>query len=96
MAKVLKSYGKPDMIVNAINTSYTNAIVCTPDGVSEEFDIVAGVLQGDNHTLIIYCDIILCTSKSNQWPGRIIGFYHCSPQKPKVVTKSINRFLFCG
>ena len=49
MAKVLRSYGIPDNLVDAINGSYDNTRtkVCSPDGVSEEFDIVAGVLQGD-------------------------------------------------
>ena len=48
MAKVLISYGIPDMILNAINTSYDNtrAQICTPDGVSEEVFILTGVLQG--------------------------------------------------
>ena len=80
MAKLLKSYGIPDMIMNAINTSYAHsrAKVCTEDGVSEEFDIVAGVLQRII-TLLMYCDTSLCTSKCNQWPGRRIGFYHYSP-----------------
>ena len=53
------------MNVNAIHTSHVNnkAKVCTPDGVSEELDIVAGVLhvihpaEGYSSTLLIYCDI---------------------------------------
>ena len=46
MAKVLRSYGIPDKLVDAINGSYANtrSKVYSPDGVSEEFDIVAGVL----------------------------------------------------
>ena len=59
MAKVLRSYGIPDKLVDAKNGSYTNtrANVYSPDGVSEEFDIVAGVLQGD--TLSPYLFIIV-------------------------------------
>ena len=59
MAKVLRSYRIPDKIVDAINRSYANirAKVYTLDGVSEEFDIVAGVLQGD--TLSPYLFIIV-------------------------------------
>ena len=59
MAKVLISYGIPDKIVDAINGSYANtrAKVYSPYGVSEEFDIVAGVLQGD--TLSPYLFIIV-------------------------------------
>ena len=59
MAKVLRSYGIPDKLVDAINGSYANtrSKVYSPDGVSEEFDIVAGVLQGD--TLSPYLFIIV-------------------------------------
>ena len=58
MAKVFRSYGIPDKLVDAINEIYANtrANVYSPDGVSEEFDIVAGVLQGD--TLSPYLFII--------------------------------------
>ena len=59
MAKVFRSYGIPDKLVDAINGSYaiTRAKVYSPDGVSEEFDIVAGVLKGD--TLSPYLFIIV-------------------------------------
>ena len=58
MAKVHRSYGIPDKLVDAINGSYTNtrAKVYSPDGVSEEFDIIAGDLQVD--TLLPYLFII--------------------------------------
>ena len=41
MIKILRSYGIPDTIVNAIEASYasTRAKVYSPDGVTEEFDI---------------------------------------------------------
>ena len=59
MAKVLRSCGIPDILIDAINGSYANtrAKVYSPDGVSEEFDIVAEVLQGD--TLSPYRFIIV-------------------------------------
>ena len=59
MAKVLRSYGIPDKLVDAINGSYANtrAKVYSPDGVSEEFDIVAGIIQG--YTLSPYLFIIV-------------------------------------
>ena len=49
MSKVLRSYGIPDKLVDTINRSYSNTIakVYSPDEVSEEFDIVAGFIQGD-------------------------------------------------
>ena len=59
MIKILRSYGIPDKIVNAIEASYdsTRAKVYSPDGVTEEFDIVKGVLQGD--TLSPYLFVII-------------------------------------
>ena len=59
MAKVLRSYGIPDKLVNAINGSYANtrAKVYSPDGVSEELHTVAVVLQGN--TLSPYLFIIV-------------------------------------
>ena len=47
MDKVIRSYGIPDKLFNTINRSYANtrSKVYSSDGVSEEFDIVAGVLQ---------------------------------------------------
>jgi len=42
-------YEIPDMLVNAIADTYTDtkAKVISPDGVTDVFDITAGVLQGD-------------------------------------------------
>ena len=49
MMTILKAYGVPPNLLRAIGTMYegTRARVVTPDGDSEEFDILAGVLQGD-------------------------------------------------
>ena len=49
MVKILKAYGIPPNLLRAIETMYagTRAKVVTPDGNSEEFDILAGVMQGD-------------------------------------------------
>ena len=49
MMKILKAYGIPPNLLSAIESTYTNtrAKVITPDGETEEFDILAGVLQGD-------------------------------------------------
>lgn len=48
MLKILKAYGVPPNLLRAIKAMYkgTRAKV-TPDGISEEFDILAGVQQGD-------------------------------------------------
>ncbi|KAJ4945017.1 hypothetical protein JOQ06_013556 [Pogonophryne albipinna] len=49
MVKILEAYGVPPNLLRAIETMYagTRARVVTPDGNSEEFDILAGVMQGD-------------------------------------------------
>jgi len=49
MMKILKAYGIPPNLLSAIESMYTNtrAKVVTADGETEEFDILAGVLQGD-------------------------------------------------
>ena len=46
---VVKAYGIPDTIVQAINVMYSNtqAVVLSPDGKTDAFEILAGVLQGD-------------------------------------------------
>ena len=59
MLKILKAYGIPEQIVNAIGGMYTNtrAKVITPDGETELFKILAGVLQGD--TLAPYLFVVV-------------------------------------
>jgi len=49
MMKILHAYGVPEELVKAINKLYENtrASVLTPDGETDLFSIVAGVLQGD-------------------------------------------------
>lgn len=49
LMKILIAYGVPEPVVSAIEVLYTNTIakVLSPDGDTEEFEILAGVLQGD-------------------------------------------------
>ena len=49
MLKILRAYGIPDRLVEAISSIYRNnkAKVVSPDGETELFSISAGVLQGD-------------------------------------------------
>ena len=46
---ILRAYGIPEKLVQAISATYskTRAKVCSPDGETEYFEILAGVLQGD-------------------------------------------------
>ena len=59
LMKILLAYGIPKEIVDLIGLLYsgTKAQVITPDGMTELFDILAGVLQGD--TLAPYLFIIV-------------------------------------
>ena len=64
MFEILELYGLPTEIINAIKVLYTNttAQVLIPDGVTDLFDIVAGVLQGDTlapFLFIIVLDYVL-------------------------------------
>jgi len=59
MMKILKAYGIPQNLLRAIEAMYTNAraVIVTPDGETQEFNIFAGVLQG--YTLAAYLFIIV-------------------------------------
>ena len=67
MAEILKSYGIPNKIINAIMILYSNnkPMVRSPDGDTELFEINSGVLQGDTLApllFIITLDYVLRTS----------------------------------
>ena len=67
MEQILQVYGLPKETIAAITILYRNTIVKvrSPDGDTEYFDIVAGVLQGDMLALylfIICLDYVLRTS----------------------------------
>ena len=67
MEQILPAYGIPKETVAAIMILYrnTNVKVRSPDGDTEYFDIVAGVLQGDTlapYLFIICLDYVLRTS----------------------------------
>ena len=49
MLKILLAYGIPQQIVEAIGRMYENTMakVISPDGETDQFEILAGVLQGD-------------------------------------------------
>ena len=65
MEQILLAYGLPKETVAAIAILYRNIEVRSPDGDTEYFDIVAGVLQGDTlvpYFFIICVDYVLRTS----------------------------------
>ena len=64
MEEILLAYGLPKETVAAIAILYRNTKVkvCSPDGDTEYFDIVAGVVQGDtlaSYLFIICLDYVL-------------------------------------
>ena len=64
MKEILLAYGIPGEIVDAIMMLYQNtkSIVRSPDGDTDPFDIIAGVLQGDTlapYIFIICLDYVL-------------------------------------
>ena len=67
MEQILLAYSLPKETVAAITILYRNTKVKvrSPDGDTEYFDIVAGVLQGDTlvpYLFILYLDYVLRTS----------------------------------
>lgn len=58
---ILKAYGVPSNLLRAIETTYagTRARVVTPDGNSGEFDILAGVMQGDTLAPFLFIIVLL-------------------------------------
>lgn len=56
LIEILKAYGIPKKIVDAISILYKNteAQVITPDGDTEFFEIIAGVLQGDTLAPLLF------------------------------------------
>ena len=67
MEQILLAYGLPKETVAAITILYRNTKVKvrSPDGDTEYFDIVAGVLQGDTlapYLFIVCLDYVLRTS----------------------------------
>ena len=71
MMRILKPYGIPPNLLQAIEMMYTNtkAKVVSPDGETEMFDITTGVLHGDTlaHSLLI---IVLDNAMSKAMAGK--------------------------
>ena len=72
MEQICLTYGLPKETVAAIMMLYKNmkVKVCSPDGDTDYFDIVAGTLQGDTITpylFIISLDYMLRMVSSWQW-----------------------------
>ena len=71
MELILEAYGIPNEIIKAIMIMYKNtrAFVRSPDGDTEFFDSIAGVLQGDTlapYLFIIVLDYVLRNLDQNK------------------------------
>ena len=69
--QILEAYGIPNEIIKAIMIMYKNtqAFVRSPDGDTEFFNIIAGVLQGDTlapYLFIIVLDYVLRNLDQNK------------------------------
>ena len=67
MLAILKAYGIPEELVTTISImyAYTTDKVITPDGETETFNILAGVLQGDKlspYLFVIVIDYVMRTA----------------------------------
>ena len=60
MFEILGLYGIPTKIINAIKVLYSNtkSTILTPDGETEHFDILAGILQGDTLAPFLFIIVI--------------------------------------
>ena len=60
MFEILKAYGLPSLIIEAIKVIYEDysAVVITSDGETPSFPIHAGVLQGDTLALFLYIVVL--------------------------------------
>ena len=60
MMEILNAYDVPEKLLTAIKTMYSNtrAKVITPDGETEWFDILAGVLQGDTLAPFLFAIVL--------------------------------------
>ena len=65
MMKILSAYGIPDELVKAISLLYENtrAKILSPDGDTEFFDTLAGVLQGDALAPYLFAIVINYTMR---------------------------------
>ena len=91
MEQILLAYGLPEDTVAAIMILYgnTKVKVRSPDGDTDYFDIVAGVLQGDTlapYLFIICLDYVLRTSMDNIMEN---GFMLTKKRSRRYPTKTI-------
>ena len=60
MFDILKLYGIPEKIINAIKVLYTDtsSTISTSDGETEPFSTLAGILQGDTLAPFLFIIVV--------------------------------------
>ena len=89
----LKAYDIPNTIVQSINVKYSNtqAVVLSPDGEADAFEILAGVRQGDTWPIPIHLGPWLCHEDGYwEWWGHA-KLYSLTQKKPVASCKRNSR-----
>ena len=91
LMQILTSYGIPDKIVKAINILYqhTEAQVISPDGDTDFFEMVAGVLQGDTlapFLFIIALDYAMRIATKDETTGFTLAKRRSTRHPTKTIT----------
>ena len=96
MFAVLRHYGVPKKIVDAISILYANscAKVKTPKGeISDPFDITTGVLQGDTLAPYLFIIVLDFVFKMASQSGNF-GFTYCPRKSSRFCAKNISELAF--
>ena len=97
MLKILAAYGIPSKLVAVIGLIYegTRAKVLSPDGETELFDILAGVLQGDTLAPYIFAIVIdYCMRQAVNGDDEQLGFTLERRRSRRVGPKTITDIDF--
>ena len=88
LLKILRAYGIPSQIVEAIGSMYKNTLakVISPDGETELFEILAEVLQGD--TLAPYLRMAMDGKEEE------LGFQLTRRQSRRIGPETVTEFDF--
>ena len=74
--EILKEYKVPSEVVCAVNILYynTSAYVLSPDGDTELFEILAGVLQRDTLSPCLFIIVLDCAIRQATTDKQSLGF----------------------
>tara|TARA_B110000881_G_C18427913_1_gene439345 strand:- start:378 stop:833 length:456 start_codon:yes stop_codon:yes gene_type:complete len=92
MLDILRAYGVPEKLVAAIGHTYqqSKAHVTSPDGITKDFEIHAGVLQGDTFsTVFVHNHPRLCTEEGINGKEEQLGFTLVPRQTRRIGPQTI-------